>query len=345
MDSHTPNTTDVADDPRTAFDDIYGRGWTDGLPVIPPKPEYVQEMLAAHGAQPREVVATLAPDGAPATMEKIAINAVMAGCRNEYLPVLVAAVRAIAQPQFNLLWVQTTTNPVAPLVIINGPVRRKLDVNCGRGALGPGWRANATIGRALRLIMVNVGGGRPGDIDKAVLGQPAKYSFCAGELEEQSPWDPLHVELGLKPDQSAVTVIGVQGLNSIRTPYSRPENILTMVANAMAVYGNNSYHNGTGNPVLVLTPGYAKLFDEAGWNKPRIREWLFEATKVPLSVLPDEPSQTQHRAPRIQPGDNRMCICEKPDDIVILVAGSAEPYHMTYLPSAGSTSMAMQAID
>jgi len=335
---------DVADDARAAFEDIYARGWTDGLPVIPPKAEYVQEMLDTNGLNRDEVVATLAPDGAAATVEKIAINAVMAGCRNDYLPVLIAAVKAIAQPQFNLLWVQATTNPVAPLVVINGPLRSRLDLNCGRGALGPGRRANATIGRALRLIMVNIGGGSPGDIDKAVLGQPAKYSFCMGEMEEDHPWEPLHVELGYQREQSVVSVIGVQGLTSIRTPFSKPESILAMIANAMTVYGNNSYNNSSGNPVLVFTPGYANLFHHAGWPKLRIKEWLYEHTKVPRSLLPTESSQTQHRRPKIDAGDDRLCICTEPDDIKIIVAGSSEPYHMTYLPSAGSTDLAAQPI-
>ncbi len=335
---------DVADDIRTAFGEIYERGWTDGLPVIPPKQEYVEEMLAANGLPADEVVARIAPEGAAATVEKIAVNAVMAGCRNEYLPVVIAAVRAIAQPQFNLLWVQATTNPVAPLVVINGPIREALDVNCGRGALGPGRRANATIGRAVRLVMLNIGGGKPGEIDKSALGQPAKYTFCMGELEEESPWQPLHVERGMADGENAVSVFGVQGLTSIRTPFSRPESILKMLANAMAVYGNNSYNNGTGNPVLVFTPGYAQLFHNAGWSKLNVKEWLFEHTKVPVSLLPSEPSQTGHRKPRVLEGDDRLCICEKPDDIMIVVAGCAEPYHMTYLPSAGSTDMATAPI-
>src|SRR4029077_7391273 len=136
-------------------DDLYSRGWTDGLPVIPPTQEYVEEMLRFNSLRPDQVIATLAPDNAASTVEKIAINAVMAGCRNEYLPVLIAAVKAIAEPRFNLLWVQATTSAVTPCLVINGPIRRNLDVNGGRGALGPGWRANATIGRALRLIMIN----------------------------------------------------------------------------------------------------------------------------------------------------------------------------------------------
>lgn len=335
---------DGPDDYRAVFDDIYRRGWTDGLPVIPPKEEYVQEMLEFNGLRADEIVAAVAPDGAPATMEKIAINAVMAGCRNEYLSVLVAAVRAITEPQFNLMGIQGTTNSVAPFLVINGPIRHELDLNCGRGALGPGRRSNATIGRAMRLILLNIGGGRPGEIDKAEMGQPGKYTFCLGELEEESPWDPLHVERGFRREQSTVSVIGVQGTQSFRTPYSQPESILMMIANSMAVYGSGSYNNGTGHPVVILSPGYAKLFQGAGWPKSRIREWLFENTKIPVSILPKEPTQSRHRKARILEGEDRICICEKPDDIIIIVAGSSEPYHVTHLPNFGPTAMVTKRI-
>jgi hypothetical protein len=242
------------------------------------------------------------------------------------------------------LWVQATTSAVTPCLVINGPIRHKLHVNSGRGALGPGWRANATIGRALRLIMINIGGGRPGEIDKATLGQPGKYTFCLGELEEESPWDPLHVERGLRPQDSAVTVFGIQGTSSVRTAYLKPESILMVVADAMAVYGNNSYHYGVGNPVVVLTPGYARIFHDAGWSKTNIKEWLFEATKISPSVLPPREDQPRHREPTIMAGDDRICICAKPDDIMVIVAGSAEAYHVTYLHSAGAADIVTEPI-
>lgn len=336
-------TVDGPDDVLAAFEEFYERGWTDGLPIIPPKEEYVMDMLEFNGLQPDEIIAELAPDGAPATVEKIAINAVMAGCRNEYLPVLIAAVKALADPRFNLLWVQATTNPATPFLVINGPIRQKLKLNCGGGALGPGCRSNATIGRAVRLIMLNIGGGKPREIDKAVLGQPGKYTFCLGELEEESPWAPLHVELGFHREDSTVTVFGVQGTTSVRTPYLLPESISMIIANAMAVYETNSYHNGTGNPVVIFTPGHARLFAEAGWSKQKIKEWLFEGTKVPLSLLPKEPNQVGHRTPRIIEGCK--FICQNPEDITIIVAGSPEPYHITYVPSAGETRMCTQTIN
>ncbi|MEK7874017.1 MAG: hypothetical protein AAB502_09215, partial [Chloroflexota bacterium] len=159
-------------------DAFYEKGWTDGLPVVPPTAERIQRMLDYVRRGPSEVVAHLPPTDGEATIEKIAVNAVMAGCRPDYMPVLIAAVEAITEPRFNLNAIQATTNPVAPLTIINGPIRKELNVNCGSNALGQGWRANATIGRAIRLILVNVGGGLPGTVDKATLGMPGKYSFC-----------------------------------------------------------------------------------------------------------------------------------------------------------------------
>ncbi|MEA3154612.1 MAG: hypothetical protein QOK44_2201, partial [Betaproteobacteria bacterium] len=184
MEEPTARYLEVSDDLEEAYAALYKRRLTDGLPVIPPTDERVGRMLAGLPLEPTRVIAALPPSGGLATVEKIAINAVMAGCLPDYLPVLVAAVGAMAEPQFNLTGIQTTTNPVAPFVLINGPVRQDIEVNCGAGALGPGWRANATIGRAIRLILINIGGATPGDVDKSILGMPGKYTLCLGELEE-----------------------------------------------------------------------------------------------------------------------------------------------------------------
>lgn len=312
---------------------MYGRGWTDGLPVIPPTPERVSRMIEYVGLEADHVIAELPPARGVATVEKIAINAVMAGCRPDYLPVVIGAVEALAQPQLNLLGIATTTNPVAPFVLINGPVRRQLDINGGRGALGSGWRANATIGRAVRLIMLNVGGAKPGEIDKATLGFPGKYTFCLGELEEESPWEPFHVERGFKPEDSVVTIIACQGTQSVAASYLTPDSILRMLGNAMTVWGTNSYNKGDGNPTVILTPRHARIFDEAGWPKPRIKEWLFEHTKVPLSELPAEPRLMKHHRNMDQ---DRICICRQASDIAIIVAGGAEAYHLGFLASYGN---------
>lgn len=171
----------VTGDLGAVFTDMYARGITDGLPVIPPTESAVRAMLDAAGLPPDELLAVVPPEGGPATVEKVAINAVMAGCLPEYFSTVIAALRAITDPKFNLLGVQTTTNPVGPVLIINGPIRRQIDVNSGRGCLGPGHRANMTIGRAIRLCLLNIGGCPPGDVDKAIHGMPGKLSFCFGK--------------------------------------------------------------------------------------------------------------------------------------------------------------------
>jgi hypothetical protein len=324
---------DVPDDIEELFAALCEQRLTDGLPVIPPTEERVARMLEGTSRHPSDVIAVLPPSAADASVEKIAINAVLAGCRPDYLPVLVAAVQAIAQPQFNLIGIQTTTNPVGPLLLINGPVRHRIGINCGAGALGPGWRANATIGRALRLILINVGGATPGDVDKSILGMPGKYTLCVGELEEQSPWEPFHVEHGYSAEQSVVTAISVQGTQSCAASYLVAEHIIAMLSNTMSAFGANSYTKGNGNPVVILPPAHARVFADAGWSKQRIRDALFERTMIPQTEMPPRLLDT---TARMQIRDGRICICAKPEDIVIIVAGGAELNHIGFLASFGN---------
>ena len=204
----------IEDSPEAAFQFMIDHGWSDGLPVIPPTAERVRAMLDYAQRDASELVGYINPDAGSATVEKIAVNAVMAGCLPEYMPVLIAAVQAITEPSFNIHGLQTTTNPVSPLLIINGPVREQIGLNSGRGTLGPGYRANATIGRAVRLLLLNVGGAKPWSTDMALHGSPAKYISCMGENEEESIWEPLHVERGFSAEQSTVTVVGAQGMSN-----------------------------------------------------------------------------------------------------------------------------------
>src|SRR5882762_3137562 len=195
------------------------RGWTDGLPIVPPTDEAVRECLCWTDRDSREVVAVLPPRQGEATVERIAINAVMAGARPEYLPVIITAAEALADPDFNLDSVQATTHPVAPLMIVNGPIARELEINAGYNAFGQGFRANMTIGRALRLLLMNVGGGLPGTGDRATQGSPAKMAYCIAENEAENPWEPLHVEHGFPADVSTVTTIGCEGPHNIQYHY------------------------------------------------------------------------------------------------------------------------------
>jgi hypothetical protein len=333
----------VRHDFRAVFNDMYGRGFTDGLPVIPPTEDAVQEMLDHTGMEPDEAIAIIPPDDEPLTVAKAAINAVMAGCLPEYLPVVIAAVKAVTAPQFNLLGIQTTTNPVAPVLVINGPVRALLDINCGRSCMGAGRRANATIGRALNLILVNIGGNTPGTVDKAIHGMPGKFTFCFGELEEDSPWEPLHVQHGFRPEQSAVTAFGGQGTQNIVAAYHDMTNVAHMLADAMRCYGNNGYHVGHGNPLVVLNPGHARAFAQMGWDKKRLRQELFERTKVPRSYIPDERLFLESVWNDQQPHEH-CYVCRNADDINIVVAGGPEAYHICYIPSFGHTALSTAEI-
>src|SRR5512132_708993 len=225
----------LADVDADAIEALYARGVTDGLPVVPPTRARVARAVAAAGRDGGELIALVPPNYGRATVEKIAINAVMAGCRPEYLPVVIAAVEAVCDEAFDLHGVSATTNAPAPLVVINGPLRRALDVNCGAGVFGPGWRANATIGRALRLVCVNLGGATPGVVSMSTLAHPGRYTYCIGEWEEQNPWSSLAVEHGFAPTDSTVAVLAADAPLGVYDHASRTAaDLLATIAGSMA---------------------------------------------------------------------------------------------------------------
>jgi len=268
----------LAEDPFAAANKLfYQRGWTDGLPIVPPTDGRLAEMLRGTDLPPNQVVATLDPMGGQATVEKIAVNAIMAGCRPEYMPVLIAAVEAIADPVFNLVGVGTTTNPDATMLIINGPIAKQLDINSGANALGRGWEANATIGRALHLIEQNIGGSWPGVSDASSLGQPGDYSMMLAEDEAANPWQPLHVERGFAKDQNVVTVVSAEGMQRVLDIGVNGEGFLGRVADYV------SGRETTGkNMMLVVTPFTASKLVTEGWNKESIRRFINDRARVPL---------------------------------------------------------------
>ena len=335
----TSTRYEVSDDLEALQAYLESRGWGDGLPVVPPTPERVEAMVTASGRAPDEVIAEVDPRRGIATVEKIAINAVMAGCKPEYLPVLIAAVEAVADPAFNLHGIQATTNPVAPLLIVNGPVRRALDINCGRNALGPGRRANATIGRALRLILLHVGGALPDKVDKATIGMPGKYTFCLGENEEESPWEPLHVERGFRREDSTVTAVGAQGTHNVLALSAGAREMLLLTADAMATMGNNNVLYGRGNPTVFFSPGHTRLFVEQGYpTKQAVKAALFELSKIPKSRFPErEVFPLVPLAERSLDGDF-VCATRRAEDILVVVAGGPEPYHVCYCPNFADTT-------
>ena len=326
----------IDDSPESVFQFMLEQGWSDGLPVIPPTEDRVRDMLDYAQRDASELVGYINPDAGSATVEKIAVNAAMAGCLPEYMPVLIGAVKAISEPDFNIHGLQTTTNPVSPLLIINGPVRELIGLNSGRGTLGPGYRANATIGRAIRLLLLNIGGAKPWSTDMAVHGSPGKYISCMGENEEESVWEPLHVDRGFSPDESTVTVVGAQGFSNCLTFYKKPESFLTMIASAMADISDNNYLLAGGNPLVILTPGHATIFKEHGYTKQQVKEELFELSKVPLQNFPKEMSVITYEDGFAMDGD-RVCPCQSPDDIIVVISGGPEPYHVLYAGNFGDT--------
>ena len=203
------------------FETWFERGVTDGLPVVPPTRERVDRMLAGTQRSPEELLGKMAPNYGRLTVEKVAINAVMAGCRSEYLPVAIAAAECACDPAFNLHGVATSTRFSAPLIIVNGPARAPIGLNCGFGVFGPGYRANATIGRTLRLLMINIGGAGPGGVSMSTFGHPGRYTYCIGENEEASPWPPYHAERGLEPGTSTVTLFAGEAPHGISDHSSR----------------------------------------------------------------------------------------------------------------------------
>ncbi|GGY78264.1 thioredoxin [Marinobacter zhanjiangensis] len=258
----------------------YERGWSDGLPVVPPTPERVLRMLKGTDRDPAEEVGLVPPDLAPCTVEKVAINAVMAGCKPEYMPVLLAALEAALTDEFGLHGLLCTTMFAGPMIIANGPVTKAIGMNSGNNALGQGNRANATIGRALQLIVRNVGGGRPGEIDRATLGTPGKYTFCFAEAED-SEWLPLAEERGVPSGNSAVTLFAGEGVQGIVDQKSRtPESLAKSFALALRAVDHPKMAMA-GDAVLVVSPEHSRVFIEAGWTKARLLEELETLLRFP----------------------------------------------------------------
>lgn len=266
------------------IDDYHARGWTDGLPIVPPTPDLVADFLDASGLASDAVVGTVPTRDVTVRAEHVAINAVMAGCRRDYMPVVLAAVRAHLHEKANCHSTTGTLSGAAQAVIINGPARIDLDVNCTAGCFGPGWRANATIGRALRLVVRNVCRSVPNFLDRASFSTPARYSFCFGEDEEGSDWVPLSVERGVPAGTSAVTVHSVMTVASAVDLTSRtPEGILDSIASELRTRGTagDAWLGDDTNVVLVMGPEHRRFLVDAGWSKTDARGYLWERATKP----------------------------------------------------------------
>jgi hypothetical protein len=337
---------EVGDDLWAANAYFEEKGWTDGLPIIPPTEDRVSQMLALAKRNSQDVIGVVPPRWAPATVEKIAINAVMAGCRPEYMPVVLAAVDAITDPKLNLYSLQATTGGPAVMLIINGPVRKELNFNSGPNVLGEGWRANGTIGRCIRLIQRNIGGSYPGTTCKATLGWPGKYSICIAENEEASPWEPLHVERGFDVKTSTVTAISADG--SVRASdldSTKAVGILTNFAQRM---------EGPSGPeaIMVICPEHARIIAGDGFSKAGVKKFIWERAAYRMKELPDE---TFHQRVKRRPDlkltrDSVIPVTDKPEDILVVVAGgdgSQSQYIHVWgqsTPEGGSTRSVTKAI-
>ena len=338
-------TRHQAPDEATALELLHMREWTDGLPVVIPTEERVEALLAGVELEPDVIIGKIGPSRA--TVEKIAINAVMAGCRPEHFPVVLAAVRAVGDPEFDIDNMQSTTHGMGPVIIVNGPAREVCGpIASGWGALGPGHRANASIGRALRLCLMNIGGARPGHGDMAALGQPGKFTCCLAEDEEGSPFTPLHTSFGYDADQSAVTLVGVDAPHSVmmQTNDDDPEaheRILRVVAGSIAIPGGNNTQIGNGPVIVVLNPIHAGVLANAGLSREDVCERLTILAVTPSAVM--RGWATKRRIPE---GDGDLPALRGPEDIVLIVAGGGGMYSAVFSGGlAGSTHPVHASID
>ena len=317
-------------DEDAALQACHDLGWTDGLPVVLPTVRRVDAMLTVLG-DPDAVVAAMPPSGYAVTNQALAANAVMAGCTADHLPVLAAFVRAVCVPDFNLNGIATTTGPSAPFAVVSGPAAARAGLNSGRGALGPGWRANASIGRALRLLISNIGGARPGEVAKSIMGQPGRYTMCVAENDAASPWEPLHVTFGLSAADSAVTALGATGTMNVLTPRSDVDAMLTVLGDSLAYLGNPNVVMGKGTVGVLVSPGHARAMARAGLAKADVAAEIWARSSIPIerfpeSAHPDPPYEFIEHGGRVYP-------VAGPGQIYVIVVGGPEPTHATVIPS------------
>jgi hypothetical protein len=322
----------TAADEYEAAELLIRTGKTDGLPIVVPTVARVEAMLAATGLDPDVVIGEVGPSDGVATVEKVAINAVMAGCLPDVFPIVLAAVEAVCEPAFGLASVQATTHSLGPIIIVNGPARERCGVQWGVGALGPGHRANATIGRALRLVLLNVGGGAPGLGDMASLGSPAKFTCCLAEAEEDSPFEPLHVSRGWRPDDSVVTVIAGESPHSIFCNFNEvrdPDTFLRIVASSMTAAGTNNIHIRKGMVGLIMNPLHAGAFRQAGLDRAYIQRRLFE-----LAVIRRRDLRAIAGA-MVDAGedDDVLHVVPTPEDFLVFVAGEEGGAYSAWIPT------------
>jgi hypothetical protein len=321
-----------------ALEVLHQSGCTDGLPVVIPTRDRVDRLVLASGLDSDVDLGAMGPGGGAATVEKLAINAVMAGCLPDQMAVVLAAVRAILQPAFDLGEMQSTTHSTAPLMIVNGPVVGHCGIAGGFGALGPGHRANASIGRAVRLCMMNIGGARPGVSDMALLGHPGKFSFCLAEDEMSSPWEPLATAYGYSSDESVVTILGAEAPHSVvftndADDKDSPQRLLRALAVVIANTGSNNANLSGGATAVALNPEHVKVLADAGMSRSDVQA---ELQRMAVNTRGQIRS---FNTGFIATGDDNDLIpaVRRPTDIVLFVAGGAGLYSAVFPSWAAGT--------
>src|SRR5262245_56611638 len=321
-------------DPASLIEAYFERGWTHGLPVVPPTEKSIAEMLAGAALRRDQVLGEIAGRNTVVLAEKVAINAVLAGCRPEYMPVVVAAVRGLCHSDFAYHGPASSTGGSAMALIVSGPVTRRIGLNSGNNAFGQGWRPNATIGRAVRLTMMNVMQTRPGFLDRATLGNPGKYSFCFAEREDDLPWEPFHVARGLGADQSAVTVFASNSLYQVYNQLAaEPEPLLRCFADALSNLGLPNV-KGFNQALVVFAGEHAEVLRQSGWARADVQRFLIEHTRRRVADL-----KRAARLPgEVAPADETTWryLFEKPDDILIVFAGGRAGSWSACLPGWGN---------
>ena len=314
-----------------AIEFYYSKGWTDGLPVVPPTESSIRAMLDAVGRDPGEEITFIENRQVSVTAEKVAINAVMAGCTPAHMPVVVAAVEAIGDPLWSYHGPATSTGGSAVFMLVNGPIARELDINCDNNLFGPGWRSNATLGRAVRLVMRNVIGTIPGKLDRSSLGHAGKYTFCIAENEAESPWPAVHVERGFKPEQNAVTVFAAMAPHQYANQLSnKAEGVLTTLCAHMRI---SAGIRSQPQYVLVFAGEHMRVIGNDGWSKNDIKQYCFEHTQTShaemkrMNVMPGE----------ISPEDETTMssLVESPEDFIVVAAGGRAGVQSAFIPGWG----------
>ena len=330
-------------------DYFYAQGWTDGLPIIPPTEDLVLEMLEACPGPADQVLGRLPPLDGTVTVEKVAVNAVMAGCRPDYFPVVLAAMRAVAQTQFNAAAITTTTGGAAPVIIVSGPIAEKLGIHGGTAVFGSGHRANATIGRALRLTMRNLGGATADTMEKSTHGWPGKYTMCFAENQDRNPWQPLHVELGFPPDCSTVTVVAARGIHTlVESSQETGLGVLETIVSSMKAGGVSGYYYQArgATVVVVLGPEHAAEIADAGFGRGDVRRYIFNHARLPQSQLKDRGHWGARSWPQEFEGrgdDSQVPLVADPDLLLLVVAGG-DGRHTSWFPPWSATQRATEVI-